>query len=825
MKYDPIRIAKGVRPNESREGKQPGRRKSKHKRDSRSDGNSMRSQDPGYDELNINGSFQGTVIYVHGIANKPKASVLKCQWDQALFGTGMGQRTRMVYWVNRDRYPDPFPAVCSDQDFSEGGELGGGEQEEESLVDETRTMRLELAEQQARSLLKRSDVTERRKERIERSLKNLADSIESNAIRSSENCNGPHAEVLPLPRWARDRLTRTFTRLLLNDVFDYFFDDQKAAEIDKKFWRRLSGGGPFVVVGHSLGSVIAYRNLCQNDGELPPGSVKLFLTIGSPLGLQEVQDNLAKKLDVERLVVPDCITNWVNVSDRLDPVALDSKLDGDFAGPIRDLRVQNLDSPRHPHSATGYLGLSECQEPVRSVVGAAFAQPISSFSIARDLTDSIEDSLTLAGDETIPEHRREKHHVLIELNEGGGNNLNAARDCLLREIEAALGQTSFRAIKWIELRRYLAADLTSWQIERLGPILQRRQAGRIWNDAEKMTLATINHPREDPIQSAAAARVYGADGENINWAVLDTGVQPYHPHFQTYNNIAQMWDCTHSESEITPQNCQLDVIDKHGHGTHVGAIIAGVVMTASGDPRARNGVSPRTKLHSYKVLDSNGRGRDSYIIRALDHIASVNESASSLVIQGVNLSLGGPFDPETYGCGHSPICRELRRLWRQGVLVVVAAGNAGFAELQSTRGSLRANLDLSIGDPANLEEAISVGSVHLANPLTYGTSFFSSRGPTADGRQKPDLVAPGERIRSANYAYQYSDDYIELSGTSMAAPHVSGLLAAFLSQRKELIGEPDRVKEILLKNCTDLGRDPYVQGAGLPNLVRMLLAT
>ena len=59
----------------------------------------------------------------------------------------------------------------------------------------------------------------------------------------------------------------------------------------------------------------------------------------------------------------------------------------------------------------------------------------------------------------------------------------------------------------------------------------------------------------------------------------------------------------------------------------------------------------------------------------------------------------------------------------------------------------------------------------------------------------------------------------------MATPHVSGVLAAFLSLRREFIGYPDRVKEILLSNCTDLGRDAYAQGAGMPNLIRMLGAT
>ena len=59
----------------------------------------------------------------------------------------------------------------------------------------------------------------------------------------------------------------------------------------------------------------------------------------------------------------------------------------------------------------------------------------------------------------------------------------------------------------------------------------------------------------------------------------------------------------------------------------------------------------------------------------------------------------------------------------------------------------------------------------------------------------------------------------------MAAPHVSGLLAAFLSVRSEFIGYPDRVKQLLMAHCTDLGRDAYIQGKGMPNLIKMLLNT
>ena len=137
-----------------------------------------------------------------------------------------------------------------------------------------------------------------------------------------------------------------------------------------------------------------------------------------------------------------------------------------------------------------------------------------------------------------------------------------------------------------------------------------------------------------------------------------------------------------------------------------------------------------------------------------------------------------------YGCGFSPICQELRRLWRSGVLVVVASGNEGQLEVQTQDGDVEINTPMSIGDPANLEDCIAVGSVNADKPHLYGVSAFSSRGPTSDGRCKPDVVAPGERIRSVNSRVidpKSPNRYRAESGTSMAAPHVSGLLAAFLS--------------------------------------------
>src|SRR5204863_4309764 len=140
-----------------------------------------------------------------------------------------------------------------------------------------------------------------------------------------------------------------------------------------------------------------------------------------------------------------------------------------------------------------------------------------------------------------------------------------------------------------------------------------------------------------------------------------------------------------------------------------------------------------------------------------------------------------------FACGQSPLCNVVDRLARSGVVVVVAAGNTGYGYTETqARGSVAAGLTLSINDPGNAERAITVGSTHRDSPHIYGVSYFSSKGPTGDGRIKPDLVAPGEKILSCaagNKLQQLEgvkpEDavYVEDSGTSMAAPHVSGAIA------------------------------------------------
>ncbi|MDX6750674.1 S8 family peptidase [Geminicoccaceae bacterium 1502E] len=777
--------------------------------------------EPGPDApLPIGGAGAGTVVYVHGIGNKPLESVLKCQWDTALFGHPMGDRTRLAYWVNRQYYPTPEKASCATPDTVRIDDdeistravmaLARGEPGDEG---EAIALEIEALAGDGRE-----------KAALTRMAGRLIKEAEA---RAAEAPGAVGARILP-GAWLRRFLAPRLTRAFLRDVYDFLYVPARRRAMEQSLADRLAaGGGPFLVVGHSLGSAIAWDVLRQLD----PGRVEvaLFLTIGSPLGLAEVQDEL-KTWAGGRLVFPPCVRRWVNLAALGDIVAADPTLAGEFTGGrIEDVLLLNPEGPEHPHSATGYLRTAQARSAVRDATGSAFGQAIAPFVLAGDLVEDLENA-----------PREERHPVLIQLaadrpDPGGpGPGLEevaaaveAEIAALLRRQDVPLGQAQLD-----RTRRFLAARLTRAELETLRSRFQGLGFEGIWRNAVKRAL--INRSTHT-IQAHPANLAYGALGTRIGWAVLDTGIAAGHPHFTAQQTVVAQWDCTGQGAPVRLEPGQegFESLDRSGHGTHVAGIIAGAAEVL--DPRdgqvTMAGMAPRCRLFGFKVLDDAGRGQDSFIIKALDEVAAINERAGELVVHGVNLSLGGAFDPSVFGCGHTPLCQELRRLWRQGVLVCLAAGNEGFVLLRSEAGIVPANMDLSIGDPANLEEAIAVGSVHKANPHSFGISYFSSRGPTADGRRKPDLVAPGERIISARHDWRPSGDaglperdslYVEMSGTSMAAPHVSGILAAFLSMRREFVGYPEQVKKILLESCLDLGRDPYMQGAGLPSLVRML---
>ncbi len=462
----------------------------------------------------------------------------------------------------------------------------------------------------------------------------------------------------------------------------------------------------------------------------------------------------------------------------------------------------------------------------------------------------------------------------------------------------------------------------------------RRAIYRIWPDFEFEALITKSI---STVKADAARNAFGALGEGIVWAVIDSGIDGTHPHFLKHKNL-ELTDLGLAGEETSLQHrdfTQIDsdphtaLQDRYGHGTHVAGIIAGELtigddlednqnvehveaitaeisyrnelgksVTKPSPIKTISGMAPKCKLLSLKVLDDKGtdpgretpKGRSSNIIAAIEYIQEINGYGRRLFVHGVNMSVGYEFEPKWFACGQSPLCVEVDRLVRSGVVVVVASGNTGYGITQiSATKSVSSGLDLSINDPGNADLAITVGSTHREMPHIYGVSYFSSKGPTGDGRLKPDLIAPGEKIISCD-SYQrrlargldlaagvtaatsaqansratanpeptpvetdtdagtstsaailtvataraVSDQnpsctkinvhgrYREDSGTSMAAPHVSGVIAALLSVRREFIGQAERVKEIFLETATDLRRDRYFQGHGLVDLMRAI---
>lgn len=260
------------------------------------------------------------------------------------------------------------------------------------------------------------------------------------------------------------------------------------------------------------------------------------------------------------------------------------------------------------------------------------------------------------------------------------------------------------------------------------------------------------------------------------------------------------------------------------HGTHVAGILGGDWRRKKNNPTdARpevllRGVCPDINLYDLRVIHETSRQSTEFaLLAALEFVQFLNarSAGNGPVVHGVNVSLSIPHDVRNYGCGATPVCVACDRLSSSGVVVVAAAGNRGWNEQEQGFGNF---VFCSITDPGNAQEVITVGSTHRLKPHLFGVSYFSSRGPTGDGRVKPDIVAPGEQVRGPIRGE--ADD--EMDGTSMAAPFVSGAAAMLIARHRELIGNSARVKRILCDTATDLGREKYFQGHGLVDVLRAL---
>jgi subtilisin family serine protease len=356
------------------------------------------------------------------------------------------------------------------------------------------------------------------------------------------------------------------------------------------------------------------------------------------------------------------------------------------------------------------------------------------------------------------------------------------------------------------------------------------------------------------LHGAAERQAFGADGDGIVWAVLDSGIDRQHPHFRQHANLSLELHRDFTAPSLDESLSVIEaLVDRLGHGTHSAGLIAGELARSDhlslqaefkipGDPDNRvdystvpgaAGVAPLCKLVSLRVLDDQGNGEASTVLSALQWVRTVNERAGRLVIHGVNMGLGYEFDAELFACGQSPVCVEANRLVQSGVVVVAAAGNTGYGMANAAARPTHVGIPVSINDPGNAELVITVGSVPQLDPLERGVSYFSAKGPTMDGREKPDLVAPGERMLSCVSGAPRSGAperrgvqaarYAQYTGTAQATAYVSGAIAALLSVRPALIGQPLTVKRLLMATADDLKRDRYFQGRGLLNLTKALL--
>ena len=285
-----------------------------------------------------------------------------------------------------------------------------------------------------------------------------------------------------------------------------------------------------------------------------------------------------------------------------------------------------------------------------------------------------------------------------------------------------------------------------------------------------------------------------ASTSKITVAVLDTGMAK-HPDLA--DKLIEFRDFT--EHKDLPY-------DDNGHGTHVCGILCGSGKTSNGRYR---GIAPNINLVVGKVLDKNGDGQSDTMLQAIDWI---KENHDIYHIRIVNISVGvGKLLQEDK---EKLLRKKLEELWKEGIIVVCAAGNNG--------PSLN-----SLSYVGKSPYCITVGC-HDGEYYKYkkeSCAFYSARGDKFSGIKKPDIVAPGTNIISCNALCikakkGYRNAYISKSGTSMATPIISGALALLLEKNPSYDNETAKRK--LLYTATDLYEPWYQQGWGMVNIKRLL---
>src|SRR6266851_2705651 len=347
-------------------------------------------------------------------------------------------------------------------------------------------------------------------------------------------------------------------------------------------------------------------------------------------------------------------------------------------------------------------------------------------------------------------------------------------------------------------------------------VLQGNVKNLVANDAN-IKYVSLDRPLQGamnyavPAVGADMARILGYDGTGVGIAVIDSGV----------NSVADLAvSGTKNSRVVYSQNFDPSIAttaDLYGHGTHVAGIIAGdgSSSTCGVCTTTYRGIAPNANIINLRALDQNGSATDSTVIAAIQQAIALK---SQYNIRVINLSLGrGVFESYTL----DPLDQAVEQAWNAGIVVVVAAGNYGRDNSSNNNGYG------TITAPGNDPYVITVGAMKTMGTPSRADDLiatYSSKGPTMlDHVVKPDLVAPGNLIISdlasttdtlyslypanlvpvaaytASNTSNISSDYYRLSGTSMAAPMVSGAAALLLQQNPALT--PDQVKARLMKTA------------------------
>ena len=272
-------------------------------------------------------------------------------------------------------------------------------------------------------------------------------------------------------------------------------------------------------------------------------------------------------------------------------------------------------------------------------------------------------------------------------------------------------------------------------------------------------------------------------------AVVDSGIDATHPQLDDGKVLAFV-DCSHHRTAPDPSTCfARDPFDDNDHGTHIAGTIAG---DGEGDDRFK-GVAPGAALVGVKVLGADNTGPLGGIVSGIQWVV---ENRHRYGIEAINISLAG----NRCSDGTDVLSDAAEAAIAAGLVVVAGAGNEG-------PGSC------TVDGPAAAPNVIAVGAMaDTGMPRSGDPDFpgfflaaFSSRGPTLDGRIKPDIVAPGVGITSANAnnANNGTDPYVSFLGTSHATPFVVGVALLMLEANPEL--SHAEIKSILMSTAVDWG--------------------